>query len=182
MLVSSVIALLAIGSTSVSADNYAKYNLLKDDRAAGRLVFIPTTLAQKEVILSNVENALAIWVNYESKIDHYGPAADPFPIVKKLRETINTVSDEELQLRLTDAFIMALVTSTAKHPDIRPLFGEDYSKIQAGDELLAINGLSFVEWFEKNKFISGAGANDFGGQRAALEYLTTIYGNQPSAK
>ncbi|KAH9253119.1 hypothetical protein BASA81_008954 [Batrachochytrium salamandrivorans] len=38
-----------------------------------------------------------------------------------------------------------VVTSTAKHPDIRALFGEDYSKIQAGDELLAINGLSFVE-------------------------------------
>ncbi|KAH9265251.1 hypothetical protein BASA83_011252 [Batrachochytrium salamandrivorans] len=44
---------------------------------------------------------------YKSKIDHYGPAADPFPIVEKLRETINTVSDEDFQLRLTDAFIMA---------------------------------------------------------------------------
>ncbi|KAH9253118.1 hypothetical protein BASA81_008953 [Batrachochytrium salamandrivorans] len=69
-----------------------------------------------------------------------------------------------------------VVTSTAKHPDLRALFGEDYSKIQAGDELLAINGLSFVDWFEKNKFISGAGANVFGGYRAALKYLTTIYG------
>ncbi|KAH6566716.1 hypothetical protein BASA60_009341 [Batrachochytrium salamandrivorans] len=69
-----------------------------------------------------------------------------------------------------------VVTSTAKHPDIRSLFGEDYSKIQAGDELLAINGLSFVEWFEENQFTSGGGANDFGGQRAALDYLTTIYG------
>ncbi|KAH6588448.1 hypothetical protein BASA50_010729 [Batrachochytrium salamandrivorans] len=69
-----------------------------------------------------------------------------------------------------------VVTSTAKHPDIRPLFGKDYSKIKAGDELLAINGLSFVKWFEKNKFTSGGGANDFGGQRAALDYLTTIYG------
>ncbi|KAH6590557.1 hypothetical protein BASA50_009276 [Batrachochytrium salamandrivorans] len=106
MLVSSVITLLVIGSTSVSADKYDTYNLLKDDRAAGRLVFIPTTLAQKEVILSNVKNALAIWVNYRSKIDHYGSAADPFPIVKKLRENINTVSDEELQLGITDAFAM----------------------------------------------------------------------------
>ncbi|KAH6573470.1 hypothetical protein BASA60_006018 [Batrachochytrium salamandrivorans] len=100
MLVSSVIALLAIGSTSVSADNYATYNLLKNDRAAGRLVFIPTTLAQKEIILSNVKNALTIWVNYKSKIDHYGPAADPFPIVEKLRENINTVSDEDSSLDL----------------------------------------------------------------------------------
>ncbi|KAH9251469.1 hypothetical protein BASA81_010634 [Batrachochytrium salamandrivorans] len=107
MLVSSVIVLLTIGSTSISATNYARFNLLKDDRAAGRLVFIPTTLAQREVILSNVKNTLTI---------------------------------------------------------------------QAGDELLAINGLSFVEWFKQNQFTSGAGANDFGGQRAALKYLTTIYG------
>ncbi|KAH6592573.1 hypothetical protein BASA61_004509 [Batrachochytrium salamandrivorans] len=105
MLVSSVIALLAIGSTSVSAYNYITYNLLKDDRGAGRLVFIPTTLEQKEVILSNVENTLAIWANYDSKKSHYGSAADPFPIVKKLRENINTITDEELQLGLTDAFI-----------------------------------------------------------------------------
>ncbi|KAH9263386.1 hypothetical protein BASA83_013218 [Batrachochytrium salamandrivorans] len=60
MLVFPVIALLAIGSTSVSADNYVTYNLLKNDRAAGRLVFPPTTLAQKKVILSNVENAFAM--------------------------------------------------------------------------------------------------------------------------
>ncbi|KAH6592627.1 hypothetical protein BASA50_007915 [Batrachochytrium salamandrivorans] len=143
------------------------------------------------------------------------PAADPFPIVKDLRENIETITDEELQLGLTDAFIMArdkhtrwttmapyccfhattgvtftfiegdaditnkptvVVTSTAKHPDLRSLFGEDYSKIQVGDELLAINGLSFVKWFEKNKFTSGGSANEFGGQRAGLKYLTTIYG------
>ncbi|KAH9250583.1 hypothetical protein BASA81_011628 [Batrachochytrium salamandrivorans] len=69
-----------------------------------------------------------------------------------------------------------VVTSTSKHPDLLALFGEDYSKIQAGDELLAINGLSFFDWFEQNQFTSGAGANEFGGQRAALDYLTTIYG------
>ncbi|KAH6579733.1 hypothetical protein BASA60_003158, partial [Batrachochytrium salamandrivorans] len=215
MLVSSVISLLAIGFISISAANYITYNLLKNDRAAGRLIFIPTSLEQKEIILSNVESTLAIWVNYDSKKAKYGSAADPFPTIKKLRETINTVSDEELQLGLTDAFIMTrdrhtrwtnmppyrcfyvttgvkftfiegdadiakkptvVVTSTAKHPDLLALFGEDYSKIQAGDELLAINGLSFVEWFEKNKFTSGAGANESGGQRAALDYLTTIYG------
>ncbi|KAH9273227.1 hypothetical protein BASA83_004516 [Batrachochytrium salamandrivorans] len=207
MLVSFVIVLLTIGSTSISATNYARFNLLKDDRAAGRLVFIPTTLAQREVILSNVKNTLTI--------AHYKSAADPFPIVEKLRRNIKTITDKELQLGLTDAFIMArdhhtrwtnmapygcfyattgvtftfvegdadiankptvVVISTSKHPVIRPLFGKDYSKIQAGDELLAINGLSFVEWFKQNQFTSGAGANDFGGQRAALKYLTTIYG------
>ncbi|KAH6600893.1 hypothetical protein BASA50_002000 [Batrachochytrium salamandrivorans] len=215
MLVSSVIASTDHWFHLVSAANYATFNLLKDDRAAGRLVFPPTTLAQKEVILSNVENALAIWANYDSKKTKYGSAADPFPIVEKLRETINTVSDEELQLRLTDAFVKlrdrhtrwtnmapygcfhattgveftfiegdpditkkptVVVTSTSKSSKLLALFGEDYSKIQAGDELLAIDGLTFIEWFEKNKFKSGAGANDFGGQRAALDYLTMIYG------
>ncbi|KAH6580974.1 hypothetical protein BASA60_002649 [Batrachochytrium salamandrivorans] len=215
MLISSLIALLAIGSTSVSATNYAKCNLLKDDRAAGRLVFPPTTLAQKEVILSNVESALAIWASYKSKKAKYGSAADPFPTIKDLRENIKTITDKDLQLRLTDAFAMirdqhtrwttmapyscfyatteveftfiegdvditnkptVVVTSTAKHPKLLALFGEDYSKIQAGDELLAINGLSFVRWFKQNKFKYGFGANDFGGQRAALKYLTTISG------
>ncbi|KAH9259886.1 hypothetical protein BASA82_001201 [Batrachochytrium salamandrivorans] len=215
MLVFPVIALLAIGSTFVSASNYAKFNLLKDDRGAGRLVFIPTTLDEKEVILSNVENALAVWVNYDSKKTNYKSAADPFPTIKKLRENIKTVTDEEFNLGLTDAFIMTrdqhthwtntapygcfyattgvrfafiegdpdiinkptvVVTSTSRPYTLHLLFGKDYSKIKAGDELLAINGLSFVEWFKQNQFTSGAGANDFGGQRAALRYLTTIYG------
>ncbi|KAH9268059.1 hypothetical protein BASA83_009565 [Batrachochytrium salamandrivorans] len=215
MLVSSVIALLTISATSVSATNYAKYNLLKDDRAAGRFVFPPTTLAQKEVILSNVESALAIWASYDSKVDHYGSAADPFPIVKKLRENIKTVANEKFHLDLTDAFAMirdhhtswtnmapyscfyattevrfafiegdadiaknptVVVTSTAEHPVIRSLFGGYYYKIKVGDELLAIDGLSFVKWFEQNQFKYGFGANEFGGQRAALDYLTTISG------
>ncbi|KAH6571387.1 hypothetical protein BASA60_007216 [Batrachochytrium salamandrivorans] len=176
MLVSSVITLLTIGSTSVSATNYKQYNLLKDDRAAGHLVFPPTTLAQKEVILSNVENAFAIWANYDSKKSHYGPAADPFPTIKRLRETIEKVSDEELQLGITDAFVKILVVSTSRPYALHLLFGKDYSKIKFGDELLAVNGLSFVDWFKQNKFKSGGGANVFGGQRAALKYLNTIYG------
>ncbi|KAH6586407.1 hypothetical protein BASA50_000581 [Batrachochytrium salamandrivorans] len=180
MLVSSVITLLAISATSVLATNYDTYNLLKDDRAAGRFVFPLTTLAQKEVILSNVESALAIWVNYKSKIDHYGSAADPFPIVKKLRENIKTITDKQLQLGLTDAFAMirdhhTCWTNMAPYSCFYATTG-DYSKIQVGDELLAINGLSFVKWFDQNKFKYGFGANEFGGQRAALDYLTTIYG------
>ncbi|KAH6593177.1 hypothetical protein BASA61_004324 [Batrachochytrium salamandrivorans] len=156
-----------------------------------------------------------IWASYDSKKAKYGSAADPFPIVKKLRETIKTVTNEKFHLRLTDAFAMirdkhtrwtniapygcfyatteveftfiegdadiaknptVVVTSTVKHPVLLALFGKDYSKIQAGDELLAIDGLSFVNWFEQNKFKYGFGANEFGGQRTALEYLTTIYG------
>ncbi|KAH9268075.1 hypothetical protein BASA83_009582 [Batrachochytrium salamandrivorans] len=188
MLVSSVIVILTIIATSVSADNYAKFNLLKNDRAAGRFVFPPTTLAQKEVILSNVESALTIWASYDSKKAKYGSAADPFPTIKKLRENIKThhtdasMPPQRLNLPLLkgDADIIknptVVVTSTSTSSDLLALFGEDYSKIQAGDELLAIDGLSFVNWFEQNKFKYGFGANEFGGQRAALDYLTTIYG------
>ncbi|KAH9267252.1 hypothetical protein BASA84_000733, partial [Batrachochytrium salamandrivorans] len=138
-----------------------------------------------------------VWVNYKSKIDHYGPAANPFPTIKKLRKNIKKVTDEGLQLGLLMP-LSWLVTSTPAgpiwhhtvasmpplgcdfyyqiFPNSVPSFGEDYSKIQAGDELLAIDELSFVEWFEQNQFKSGAGANEFGGQRAALDYLTVIYG------
>ncbi|KAH9250743.1 hypothetical protein BASA81_011459 [Batrachochytrium salamandrivorans] len=155
------------------------------------------------------------WANYKSKIAHYGPAADPFPIVKKLRDNIKTVTDEGLQLGLTDAFAMirdrhtrwtnmapygcfhtttgvrfafiegdaniakrptVVVTCTSTSSDLLALFGEDYSKIEVGDELLAINGLSFVEWFDQNKFEYGFGANVFGGQRNIIGYLTMIYG------
>ncbi|KAH6595693.1 hypothetical protein BASA50_005648 [Batrachochytrium salamandrivorans] len=215
MLVSPLIALLAISATSVSASDYATYNLLKDDRDAGRLVFPPTTLDQREVILSNVDNAFTMWANYDSKILNYGPASDPFPTIKNLRKNIETITDEDLQLGLTDAFTMirdhhtrwinvapyscfysttgvrfsfiegdvdiaknptVVVTSTSTNPEVRSLFGKGFSKIQAGDQLLAVNGLSFVDWFEQNKFTSGGGANEFGGQRSALRFLSTRYG------
>ncbi|KAH9269740.1 hypothetical protein BASA83_008212 [Batrachochytrium salamandrivorans] len=176
MLVSSVIALLTISTTSVSAYNYITYNLLSDDRAAGRLVFPPTTLAQKDVILSNVENALAIWVNYKSKIAHYGPAADPFPTIKNLRRDIKTITDEELQLGITDAFVLirdkhTSWTNMAPYRCFHATTGIKFSFIK-GDPDITKSPL----WFKQNKFKSGAGANVFGGHRAALDYLTTIYG------
>ncbi|KAH6601569.1 hypothetical protein BASA50_001517 [Batrachochytrium salamandrivorans] len=215
MLVSPLVALLAISATSVSASDYATFNLLKDDRDAGRLVFPPTTLAQRDAILSNIESTFTAWVNYDSKILNYGPASDPFPTIKNLRKNIKTITDEDLQLGLTDAFTMirdhhtrwinmapyscfysttgvrfsfiegdadiaknptVVVTSTSTNPEVRSLFGKDFSKIQAGDQLLAVNGLSFVNWFEQNQFKSGGGANEFGGQRAALRFLSARYG------
>ncbi|KAH9248780.1 hypothetical protein BASA81_013525 [Batrachochytrium salamandrivorans] len=155
-----VIALLAISATFVSADNYAKFNLLKDDRAAGRLVFIPTSLAQKEVILSNVENARSL--NMAPYGCFYATTEVEFAFIE---------GDVDIISKPT-----VVVTSTSEHPELLALFGKDYSKIEAGDELLAINGLSFVEWFQQNKFKYGFGANEFGGQRSALDYLTAISG------
>ncbi|KAH6578262.1 hypothetical protein BASA60_003651 [Batrachochytrium salamandrivorans] len=215
MLVSSIVALLATAAASVSAANYTTFNLLRDDRAAGRLVFLPTTYAEKDLILTNAENILTAWVNYDSKIVNYGLSADPFPIIKSLRKNISKVTDEELQLSLTDAFVKirdqhtrwfntapyrcffattgltygfieghpdiaqkptVVVTDITNIPELLDLFGKDYAKIQLGDELLTINGLSFVEWFKQNQFKAGGGANNFGGQRTALNYISTIYG------
>ncbi|KAH6577709.1 hypothetical protein BASA60_003906 [Batrachochytrium salamandrivorans] len=215
MLVSSIVALLATASTFASAETYDAYNLLKDDRAAGRLVFLPMNPSQKEIIVKNSENVLTAWVNYDSKIANYGPDADPFPIIKSLRKNIDTISDNDLQLGLTDAFVKirdlhtrwinappyrcffattgltfgfiegsadiakkptVVVTDITSVPKVLALFGKDYSKIQLGDELHTVDGLSFADWFKKNQFKSGAGANDFGGQRRALSYLTTIRG------
>ena len=59
MLVSSVVALLATAASVVSAD-LPKYSLIKTDRDAGRFTFVPTTRAQKEVIVKNAENVLAV--------------------------------------------------------------------------------------------------------------------------
>ncbi|KAH6578484.1 hypothetical protein BASA61_000242 [Batrachochytrium salamandrivorans] len=87
MLVSSVIVLLAISATSVSAANYAKYNLLKDDRAAGRLVFYQPHLPKRRSYYLTSRT-----------LSLYGPAMTPrkpnmvgcrpIPYVKKLRENI----------------------------------------------------------------------------------------------
>ncbi|KAH6576034.1 hypothetical protein BASA60_004694 [Batrachochytrium salamandrivorans] len=215
MLVFSIVALLATAAASVPAANYTTFNLLRDDRAAGRLVFLPTTFEEKDLILTNAENILTAWVNYDSKIVNYGLSADPFPIIKSLRKNINKVTDEELQLSLTDAFVKirdqhtrwfntapyrcffattgltygfiegdadiaqkptVVVTDIANIPELLDLFGKDYAKIQLGDELHTINGLSFVEWFKQNQFKAGDGANDYGGQRTALDYIGTIYG------
>ncbi|KAH9270752.1 hypothetical protein BASA83_007114 [Batrachochytrium salamandrivorans] len=80
---------------------------------------------------------------------NYKSAADPIPTVEKLRKNIKTITDEELQLDYR--CLCQVVTSTFNTPSSVPFFGE-------------------------NQFTSSAGANEFGGQRAALKYLTTIYG------
>ncbi|EGF82426.1 hypothetical protein BATDEDRAFT_86231 [Batrachochytrium dendrobatidis JAM81] len=70
-----------------------------------------------------------------------------------------------------------VVSDIVKIPEFLALMGNEYSKIKLGDELLGINGKTFVEWFKENQFKSGDGANDFGGQRNALRYIGTIYGS-----
>ncbi|KAH6576582.1 hypothetical protein BASA60_004457 [Batrachochytrium salamandrivorans] len=69
-----------------------------------------------------------------------------------------------------------VVTSTSTSSDLLALFGEDYSKIEVGDELLAINGLSFVEWFDQNKFEIWFWCQCFWWTAQSLGYLTMIYG------
>ncbi|KAH9250841.1 hypothetical protein BASA81_011351 [Batrachochytrium salamandrivorans] len=51
------------------------------------------------------------------------------------------------------------------------------STVALGDELLTVNGLSFDDWYEKNRFILGFGANDSGGHSGAFKYLAKISGS-----
>ncbi|KAH6571611.1 hypothetical protein BASA60_007083 [Batrachochytrium salamandrivorans] len=85
----------ATSSPTSEADPYPNLNLLKVDRDAGRLTYIPHTVEQKNIVLTNIENALRLWVNYDSKLKNHGAVADPFPKIKRLRDNISTISNDE---------------------------------------------------------------------------------------
>ncbi|KAK5666871.1 hypothetical protein QVD99_006503 [Batrachochytrium dendrobatidis] len=53
------------------------------------------------------------WVNLESKIKHHGQQANPFPALEHIRNNIETLTDEQLQLGLLDAFARARDAHTA---------------------------------------------------------------------
>ncbi|KAH9271549.1 hypothetical protein BASA83_006156 [Batrachochytrium salamandrivorans] len=63
------------------------------------------------------------------------------------------------------------------NPGILGLIGNVLSTVAIGDELLTVNGLSFKEWYDQNKFILGFGANDSGGHSGAFRYLAGIMGS-----
>ncbi|KAJ8327007.1 hypothetical protein O5D80_004431 [Batrachochytrium dendrobatidis] len=103
---SAAFAVNAQGNKSESMPTWA---FIKEHRDAGRFVFMPYTDEQRNVVLTNVENGLKLWTNYESKIKHYGERADPFPIIKKLRAKLDAsnLTDTEMQIELLNAFILA---------------------------------------------------------------------------
>ncbi|KAH9277361.1 hypothetical protein BASA83_000228 [Batrachochytrium salamandrivorans] len=68
------------------------------------------------------------------------------------------------------------VVGITNTPEVLSLIGRSLSRISVGDELLTINGLSFDDWYNQNKFILGFGANDSGGQRGAFQYLEGVLG------
>ncbi|KAJ8322669.1 hypothetical protein O5D80_008211 [Batrachochytrium dendrobatidis] len=65
-----------------------------------------------------------------------------------------------------------------KHADnksLRAFFGKDYDQIKFGDELLLVDGMPFVDYWNLNQDKTG-GANDYGGQHGALSYMTSRFG------
>ncbi|KAH6589701.1 hypothetical protein BASA61_005514 [Batrachochytrium salamandrivorans] len=62
-------------------------------------------------------------------------------------------------------------------PETLDLIWNVLSTVAIGDELLTVNGLSFDDWYEQNKFILGFGANDSGGHSGAFKYLAEIMGD-----
>ncbi|KAH9253417.1 hypothetical protein BASA81_008614 [Batrachochytrium salamandrivorans] len=95
----------ATSSPTSKADPYPIVNLLKVDRDAGRLTYIPHTVEQKNIVLTNIENALQMWVNYYSKLEHHGAMTDPFPKIKRLRDNISTISNDEFFSSIKNASI-----------------------------------------------------------------------------
>ncbi|KAK5669579.1 hypothetical protein QVD99_003970 [Batrachochytrium dendrobatidis] len=189
-----------------------EWAFIKEHRDAGRFVFMPYTDEQRNVVLTNVENGLKLWSNYESKIENYGERADPFPIIKKLRAKLDAsnLTDTEMQTELMNAFILARDHHTnfepsgpyscfsattglsfkfiegdadmvnkptvvferfTKNQELRAFFGKDYDQIKVGDELLLVDGMTFVDYRNLNQDKTG-GANDYGGQHGALDYMT----------
>ncbi|KAK5665341.1 hypothetical protein QVD99_007697 [Batrachochytrium dendrobatidis] len=212
-------SLLAIASVAFvvnaqgnKSESMPKWAFIKEHRDAGRFVFMPYTDEQRNVVLTNVENGLKLWSNYESKIKHYGERADPFPIIKKLRAKLDAsnLTDTEMQIELLNAFILVRDYHTHFEPsgpyscfnamtglsfrfiegdadmvkkptvvfeahtgdkELRAFFGKDYDQIKFGDELLLVDGMPFVDYWNLNQDKTG-GANDYGGQHGALDYMT----------
>ncbi|KAJ8325460.1 hypothetical protein O5D80_006400 [Batrachochytrium dendrobatidis] len=212
-------SLLAIASVAFvvnaqgnKSESMPKWAFIKEHRDAGRFVFMPYTDEQRNVVLTNVENGLKLWSNYESKIKHYGERADPFPIIKKLRAKLDAsnLTDTEMQIELLNAFILGRDYHTHFEPsgpyscfnamtglsfkfiegdadmvkkptvvfqthtgdkELRAFFGKDYDQIKFGDELLLVDGMPFVDYWNLNQDKTG-GANDYGGQHGALDYIT----------
>ncbi|EGF77125.1 hypothetical protein BATDEDRAFT_27937 [Batrachochytrium dendrobatidis JAM81] len=207
----------AQGNKSESMPTWA---FIKEHRDAGRFVFMPYTDEQRNVVLTNVENSLKAWSNYESKIKHYGERADPFPIIKKLRAKLDAsnLTDTEMQTELMNAFVRMRDYHTYFEPSgphacffattglsfrfiegdadminkptvvferfqsdqgLRAFFGKDYDQIKVGDELLLVDGMTFVDYRNLNQDKTG-GANDYGGQHGAFEYMTFRSGTYTS--
>ncbi|KAL2912166.1 hypothetical protein HK105_208368 [Polyrhizophydium stewartii] len=207
MLFAAAASLVLAAASAVSAQVSGRF--LADDRNDGHLAFAPMTPAEKRSLLTNAENVLTIWSNYDSKMKNYGSAADPYPVLKKLRENIDILPDEDLQLGLADAFMrirdlhttfskpgpygcyfaltgikyefvegtgnlnVPKVVASAKTANavVQKLIGDRIGKVQIGDELAAINGESFVNWYNRIQFRAAGGANTFGGQRRTADLL-----------
>ncbi|KAH9265648.1 hypothetical protein BASA83_011049 [Batrachochytrium salamandrivorans] len=134
----------ATSSPTSEADPYPNLNLLKVDRDAGRLTYIPHTVEQKNIVLTNIENALRLWVNYDSKLKNHGAVTDPFPKIKRLRDNISTISNDEFFSSIRNAS----TSDASTDPVELQLFGPDYSKISSGDFLHSLDGLSFAKDLE----------------------------------
>ncbi|EGF82057.1 hypothetical protein BATDEDRAFT_23310 [Batrachochytrium dendrobatidis JAM81] len=217
-------SLLAIASVAFvvnaqgnKSESMPKWAFIKEHRDAGRFVFMPYTDEQRNVVLTNVENGLKLWPNYESKIKHYGERADPFPIIKKLRAKLDAsnLTDTEMQTELLSAFIRMRDYHTRFEPSgpyscfrattglffrfiegdadmvkkptvvfqthtgdksLRAFFGKDYDQIKVGDELLLVDGMTFVDYRNLNQDKT-RGSNDYGGQHGALKYMTSRPGS-----
>lgn len=67
------------------------------------------------------------------------------------------------------------VKSFVAFPDVLNFNPHVKSQVQLGDILVSVNGMSFHQWYLDNKHMTG-GANQFGGMRQMLNYLSARNG------
>ncbi|KAJ3318307.1 hypothetical protein HDV06_000591 [Boothiomyces sp. JEL0866] len=167
-----------------------------------RLVYLPYSTQEKTELALSILNGMKVHVNRESKIKNYSheyPDIDPIPRAQQLYEEAHLLSDHEFHSKALDfttynrpgTFCNTVITTALtfefiesddliQNPRVVVSGLSNYKKvldlsqvdgISIGDELLAANGLSFKQFYETNKWKTG-GANEYGGMRRALSYLS----------
>jgi hypothetical protein len=71
--------------------------------------------------------------------------------------------------------VKVVVKSFSTQPEVLALIGSALSRINIGDELITIDGITFDQYVEKEKFLVG-GANESGALRAALGQISAVGG------
>ena len=93
-----------------------------------------------------------------------GPHSCFFPILPMAFEFISSMNLEKRPILVISRF--------TGFPEVLDRAGDDVEKMSLGDILLRVNGLTFNEYYEKNKWLAN-GYNRFANMRAVAGLLST---------
>ncbi|KAH6602101.1 hypothetical protein BASA61_001470 [Batrachochytrium salamandrivorans] len=100
----SFVSILATAAIVISTVQCTSYNLWSVERQSGRVKCLPYTQEQRGSIMGNVDRMMKIWVNSDSKQNHYNGKANPYPDLDKFRKTYGGMTDDQFNLGLTTIF------------------------------------------------------------------------------